>query len=71
MGFQLVLPAPAQVHLDVFDVAGRRVARVVEAQLGAGSHRLTWDPQAAAGGMYFARLRSGGREVTRTVVRLP
>jgi hypothetical protein len=71
MDFRFVLSAPAHVDLDVFDAAGRKVARIVEDDLDAGSHAAAWDARSAAAGVYFARLRSGGRASTRTIVRVP
>jgi hypothetical protein len=71
VGFQVMLPGPAGVQLDVFDVAGRQVARIAANSLGAGSHVLTWNAPGQASGVYFARLRSAGREAVRTVVLLP
>jgi hypothetical protein len=52
-------------QLDVFDVLGRRVRRVVtDATLGAGMHSATWDGRNDGGGLtsaglYFATLRAG------------
>ena len=71
VGLRFVLPGPAHVDLDVFDAAGRRLARILEGDFAAGSHAATWTSSTAAAGVYFARLRSGGRTLTRTIVRLP
>ncbi len=60
------LPEAATVQADVFDAAGRRVARLVEATLGAGSHRAMWTGTAA--GTYVVRLKIGAAVVTRRVV---
>jgi len=66
-------PVAGPVALEVFDAGGRLVRRVVDADLPAGSHTLSWDLRDAAGsraasGVYFARLVSGHQTVTRTVV---
>lgn len=53
--------APGEVTLDVYDVAGRRVACLLEGALAAGSHAVPFEPPAgerAAGGVYYCRLRS-------------
>jgi hypothetical protein len=71
VGFRIVLPAAAHVDLDVFDAAGRNVARIVKGDLAAGTRAVTWDARTAAAGVYFARLRSGGHDLTRRIVRLP
>jgi len=68
VGFRITLPAPARATLDVFDAAGRRVARVVDARLEAGTHLAAWDARGAASGAYFARLETAGSRLTRRVV---
>ena len=68
VSFRVVLPAPERVQLDVFDVAGRQVVRLVDGQMSAGHHQITWNPRRAAGGIYFARWRSGQCDVTRSIV---
>lgn len=69
--FIIELPVAAHASLEVFDPQGRRVARLVERDLAAGSHPVAWDSRSQAAGVYFARLQSGGMHLTRTVVLLP
>jgi hypothetical protein len=69
------LPRPAQVRIDVFDVAGRRVATLADGTYPAGSHIATWRSAdgrgpAAAAGVYFARLVADGRDLVTRVVLL-
>ena len=50
------------VTVDVYNVTGRRVARLLEGALRPGTFRLQWDGRAASGGLvasgvYFVRLR--------------
>jgi hypothetical protein len=63
------------VRIDVFDVAGRRVARLIDATAGAEPMVMTWDGRTAdarraAAGTYYLRLNVGSRSATRTVVLL-
>jgi len=67
------LPAPARVTIDVYDVSGRRVARLVDEEKPAGEHRVAWDGRTlrgeeAASGVYFYRLRADGREIDRRMI---
>lgn len=60
------LPEAARVRLEVFDLAGRRVATLLEADLPAGANEATWDGTDARGaaapsGSYIARLSWGGQ----------
>jgi len=53
------LPEAAQVKLEVFNITGQRVATLVEAELDAGHHAVTWDASASASGVYFYKLTAG------------
>jgi hypothetical protein len=59
------LPHRAHVSLAVYDVAGRRVATLVDRELEAGTHRVAWDAAGVAAGTYLYRMRSG--TFTRTL----
>jgi hypothetical protein len=61
------LPAEGHVELAVFDVAGHRVATLVDGFVPAGTHELSWSPDVASG-VYFARLVQGGDSVSRKLV---
>ena len=68
--FGLRLPARAEARLDLFDVQGRRVARLADRAFPRGTSVIAWDGRRADGararpGIYFARLWTG--RVTRTV----
>ena len=52
------LPVATDVHLAVYDLLGREVARLVDGQLGAGHHQQVWDGRDRDGhavptGIYF------------------
>lgn len=63
IAFDLARPGP--VRLDIYDLRGRLVRRLVDAALPAGRHEAAWDGRddqggAAASGLYFCRLHSSG-----------
>ncbi|MEZ5064004.1 MAG: FG-GAP-like repeat-containing protein [bacterium] len=69
------LPAPGDVKLSVFDVAGRSVATLAQGRREAGAHRVTWDGRNASGGsvpsgVYFYRLDFGPESAVAKVVRI-
>jgi flagellar hook capping protein FlgD len=70
------LPAADRVTLGIFDVQGRLVRALTPGRIeAAGPHVLRWDGRTSAGapapdGMYFARLRSGGREIAARFVMM-
>lgn len=73
------LDAPSHITLDVYDMLGRRVARLQDAPAQAGEHRHTWTDVAQTGmglssGIYLLRLTATpldggpGRSAQRPVV---
>lgn len=69
------LPRAAHVRVSVFDVRGRRVATLLDAQRPAGEDLLRWNATDDTGsrvpsGVYFVRVEVPGRTVTRRLVRL-
>jgi hypothetical protein len=60
------LAESADVRLEVWDVTGRRVRRLVQARVPAGDHHADWDGRDDSGdglptGTYFIRLMVDGR----------
>lgn len=53
-----------RVDVEVFDIAGRRVATLASGYLSAGRHSVHWDGSGSGAGIYFVRLRSGGKAAT-------
>ena len=69
------LPRPSRVTVDVLDVAGRLVARLLDAPRDAGRHAIAWDGTSASGrtasaGMYFVRVSSDAGSAATKMVRL-
>ena len=73
---QFSLPRAAETALDVLDVNGRRVRRLLSrGALEAGAHSVSWDGRDEGGarspaGVYFLQLSSGDERVVRRVVSL-
>ncbi len=70
------LDEPSRVVLDLFDAAGRRVARLVDAERPSGLQTVRWNGanqggKAVPSGVYFARVESAGRAESRklTLIR--
>jgi len=66
--FSLVRSGP--VVMDVFDLAGRRVAHTETGAYGAGVHSLEWNAERLAAGTYILMLRQGGASDSRRCVLL-
>ncbi len=69
-------PAPATaVTLSVHDAAGRLVRVLFRGCPGVGAHEMSWNGDDDKGrrspaGIYYGRLASGARTITRPIVRL-
>jgi hypothetical protein len=64
------------VRLKLFDLAGRLVRTVAEAEMTPGEYELAWDGRDDAGvvvgsGIYFARFQVGSELTTVKVIKLP
>jgi hypothetical protein len=71
IGFDLMRAGP--VTLTMRDVSGRKVAVLLDRDLEAGSHSVTWDARDASGarvrsGVYFYELASGGQRLSRRLI---
>ncbi len=62
------LPVTSHVTLEIFDVAGRRVATLVNENMSPGSHTVTWDAADVASGVYLYRLQAGDFRKTRSMM---
>jgi YD repeat-containing protein len=66
------LPRQARVRLTVYDVLGRRLAVLVDAEQAAGRYEVAWNGRGeralAASGVYVYRLEAGDFVQTRPMV---
>jgi hypothetical protein len=71
--FSVVMTRDAMGEVSIFDVSGRKVALLHRGLLTEGKHDFTWNGRRDDGtsvqrGLYFYRLATPGRVVTRKVV---
>jgi len=69
------LPRSQHVKLGVYDVRGRQVSTIVSGMLQQGRHSLNWNGLSAAGGpaaqgVYFLKMETDGKVLTRKIVVL-
>ena len=71
--FSFALYRSGHVTLSVYDVTGRRVARLVDGVMTAGTHTLAWDGTSAGGlrlgsGVYLYEVAMGGERLSRRMI---
>ncbi len=70
---RFALPERSAVELAVYDISGRRIAKLMSGTCAAGEHEAAWrlsddGGRPVASGVYLASLRVGARQLTRRVV---
>jgi hypothetical protein len=66
---------PGHATLEIVDILGRRVVRLLDAQVGVGTHNILWnakdvDGKEVASGVYFVTLSFNERRITRKMIFL-
>ena len=56
--------------MNIYDTHGREVAELLDSLIEQGFHSIVWNPKDIASGIYFYRLSSGGRTVTKKMLLL-
>ncbi len=69
------LTETGDVKLTIYSVSGRQLATLVDGNLPAGQHKVSWDGKTTAGesvtsGIYFAMIESDGKTATRKMTML-
>ncbi|MBU1700620.1 MAG: SMP-30/gluconolactonase/LRE family protein [Candidatus Eisenbacteria bacterium] len=59
--FSYELKDAADVHIDIYNIAGRKRATLVDGVRAAGSHHASWNAELEPSGLYFYRLQVGER----------
>jgi 6-phosphogluconolactonase len=67
------LPQRTRVHLDLYDLLGRKVSRLVSQERPAGEYSIAWDGTDISGrhvasGIYLARMDAGGYRAVRKLM---
>ncbi|MEM7361384.1 MAG: T9SS type A sorting domain-containing protein [Pseudomonadota bacterium] len=60
IGFEL--PAEGRVTLELYDILGRKVDRLVDDDMPAGFHNFEYSANHLASGVYFYLLRAKGQD---------
>jgi hypothetical protein len=64
------LPDASQVKLTVYNLAGQKVAVLIDSRQEAGRHIIDWQPSQLASGIYLYRLETETMQFTKKLVLL-
>jgi hypothetical protein len=69
------LPRSSQVRIDIYNVAGQHIKTLVNGNMNAGYHSITWNGRNEAGkkvanGVYMYRMNSGNFQATKKLLIL-
>jgi hypothetical protein len=64
------MPEAGNASIEVFDVAGRRAAKLAQPSLSAGPHEVSWSASELRPGVYMVRLTAGQRQEVVRLVRV-
>jgi len=64
------LPSDELVTLTVYNVTGEKVVELVNGEVKAGRHTVTWTASDVASGVYFYTIKAGSFTATRKMVLL-
>lgn len=59
------IPRNEHVSIEIFDILGRTVETLIEANIEAGRHELSWSAKEAPTGLYFYKLSYSGGSILR------
>lgn len=73
--YSFYLPSPGKARLRVYDIAGRLVTTLIDADLPAGPHQISWDGTDGRGsrlsnGVYLIHLKVKGKTFTQKSILL-
>jgi hypothetical protein len=61
------LAEAGNVSLEVYDLTGRLVTTLVDGQMDAGEHVVSWDASSVSSGVYFYKLATADFSATKTM----
>jgi len=62
------IPKDEIVTLDVYNSLGQKVCELLNGKYNSGTHEVKWNAQGFASGIYFCRLVSAGKQITKKIV---
>ncbi|TKJ38584.1 hypothetical protein CEE37_12540 [candidate division LCP-89 bacterium B3_LCP] len=65
-----VLPAPSNVHFDLYNLQGQLILRLLDQQYQAGEHSVDWSGDSLPSGSYWLQMTTNDNMITRRITLL-
>ena len=62
------IPQESYVTIEIFDLLGRSITTLVNSNVPAGYHQVTWDAGENSTGMYFYKIDAGNHTDTKKMM---
>ncbi|MGD9897780.1 MAG: T9SS type A sorting domain-containing protein, partial [Calditrichaceae bacterium] len=56
------------VEITVFDITGKLVATLLDNEVTAGTHQVKWNASGFASGLYFYKVKTSDRMITKKLI---
>jgi hypothetical protein len=56
------------VSINIYNLQGREVANILDKEIPAGDHQISWDAKGMSAGVYFVRITSEDGTINRKIV---
>jgi len=67
---QFEIPSPAHVQLEVFNILGQPIIKLIDKELNAGKHSIEFNGDNLKSGIYFYRLKCGNKFLTKKMIHV-
>ena len=58
----------SDVEITICDITGKRIATLVNGNMSAGNHSVTWDTPSHSTGVYFCTMKAGDKMITKKMI---
>ena len=74
--FRVTLPRKCHVAIEIYNILGQRIKKLLDDEMPAGKHSIRWDgkndvEQMVSAGIYFYRIKAGAFIGVRKMISLP
>jgi hypothetical protein len=64
------VPKNVHVHLKIYNLLEQELATLVNEKIVAGEHRVRWNAQNMASGLYFYKITMGNCSISKRMILL-